>query len=175
MNTIPFTNRQSIVKVCVVGILGLAVLVGSSTVTLAARKKLAGNNVTCHCYCDTGTNGGIHYGGVLSWVRKSYESCNLLGRGCDKDGREGTVTECSECIPNPKGGRVLCQEIERVGFLPGGGVIKPPAEQSDPVIKPPLPYQKPATGGGVIRYRGVEGEPATSAPTEQKDTTPAPK
>ena len=36
--------------------------------------------------------------------------------------------------------------------------------------------QAPKVGvGGLIAPRGVEGEPATSAPTEQKDTTPAPK
>jgi len=175
MNTIPFTNRQSIVKVCVVGILGLAVFIGSSGVSLAVCKGTLCNRITCHCFCDTGTNGGVHYGGVLSWDRKLSESCNIVGKGCNKDNREGTVTECSECIPNQSGGRDLCtkfaQDVTGTKYPAYPGVVEPvnPAPKT-------YPYSKSEMNKRVMPMpRGVEGEPATSAPTEQKDTTPAPK
>jgi hypothetical protein len=203
MDTVPFTNRQSIVKVCVVGMLGLAVLLGSSTVSFAL-KKLAGNNVTCHCWCDTGTNGGIHYGGMLTWNRTSFESCNITGKGCVKDNRQGTIVECDECQPNPEAvGGKICQAA--AGYQQGGGYVKPPALRDEAVNPKPLPSYKqnlpiapgglplqnapvaptpptydprlPRAGvGGMIAVpRGVEGAPATPAPTEQKDTTSAPK
>lgn len=42
MDTIPFTHRQSLLKVCVGGMLGLALLVGSSTVSVALPKLKPG-------------------------------------------------------------------------------------------------------------------------------------
>jgi len=49
----------------------------------------------------------------------------------------------------------------------------------DPVRPTPRPptYQEPPTGGGVLQYRGVEGEPSATAPPGQegKEKAPAPK
>jgi hypothetical protein len=70
---------------------------------------------------------------------------------------------------------VICQPAARrqqgnVGQLSGGQFQVTP---SNPAPKT-SPYQKQGMNAPIMR-RGVEGEPATSAPTEQKETTTAPK
>lgn len=168
MDTMPFTNRQRIVKGCVVGMLGLAVLVGSSTVSLAASKLRLGQR-SCFCNCSTSQNAGV---GVLSWDLKGNEHCSIVGNVCHFNGVAGKITQCSSCTVILVDSTLKNSCSPAVGFqvAPGGGVIKPPAEQGDPVPS----TSTTGTLGGVYQ-RGVEGAPATTAPTEKKDKAPAPK
>jgi len=203
MNTIPFTNRQSIVKVFVVWMLGLAVLVGSTTVTYALPPLKPGATY-CRCHCKGNTTGDDRY---LEWPK--VNSCGLNGTGCTienkgnpKPPEAGTLEGCEECVAKDTLDFGSCKP----GFpLPPNGPgseVNPyrphqnarPERKFDPFPKAPVrpgqnapveptptpPKFDPRAGVAPLgtvpfRSRGVEGEPPASAPTEQKDTTPAPK
>lgn len=172
MDTTPSTKGQRSMKICVVLILGLAVLVGSSTVTRAAQKYKAGRSY-CFCFCQTGTDStGTAIGGVLEW--EMTNSCSVVGKKCDSAGKFGKLTTCSECIGSPTGDKVQqCTKQSISGtinpglFDPGGAPAEQgPKQRFDPAQQAPK--------GGIYR-RGVEGESPATAPTVEEGTTTAPK
>jgi hypothetical protein len=174
MDTTPFTKRQRIVKGCVVGMVGLAVLFGSSTVSLAASKLRLGSR-NCYCNCSTSANAGV---GVLSWELKGNENCSITGKACTFNGVAGKVTQCSACVDIKVGNELKrnCSPASvtpDLGLTPGGKVVKPLAEQGDPVPNT-SPFNKPGMNAPILR-RGVEGESPATAPTGEEGTTTAPK
>ena len=137
MDTIPFTNRRSMVKVCVVWILGLAVLLGSSGVSLAQFERFEPNKIYCGCVCANPTGNQ-----KLGWeFGEKGASCALDGKACmsnDFDNinklnlnkLEGTYS-CMECVGNEDGkGGALCTDIRTQDHIQ----IPPPMR-----IAPPIP------------------------------------
>jgi hypothetical protein len=141
-----FTRRRAMrafVKVFVVWALGLAVLLGSSTVSLAASKLRLGSR-NCYCNCSTSQNAGV---GVLSWELKGNEHCSIGGKTCTFNGVSGTITQCSTCtdilVDNTL--KRNCQAATvtpQLPVTPYGGVIKPPVKEGDPVPST-SPYSQP--------------------------------
>lgn len=173
MDTTPFTERQRIVKIRVVLILGLAVLVGSSTVTLAATKYKPGRPY-CLCFCETGVDSdGITTGTVLEWEKVAH--CSKVGDKCTASGKAGKLSACQECIGSPNGTKVQqCTKQAITGTINPFGQKETPLEGTPP--PPPKkvdPFFQRAPQG--IYHRGVEGEQPATAPTGEEGTTTAPK
>ena len=211
MEIIRFTNRQRIVKGCVVGILGLAVLLGSSVVTLAAAIRKA-NTEYCACSCSTKT--GSHQTS-LYWVKHPSIACARaegstcwIGEKGAPGSVKGEVKYCGTCTTDSTGEFATCRDgfpkppsgpgSEKNPYLPDQNAQPEPKPllpyqqhmprapglpgQNAPVAPtPPSPQQRVQQPPMVIfqqaapTVRGVEGAPASPAPTEEKATTPAPK
>ena len=77
MRNIPFIN----VKLCTVWILGLAVLVGSSSASFALP-KLRANKTYCDCACGT-----LSTSKELVWEKVA--SCSLNGKACSATNSTG--------------------------------------------------------------------------------------
>ena len=137
---------------------GLAVLLGSSGVSLALPKTRAGHTY-CKCACQ-GAGGGY---ATLYWEKVA--SCAVSGRSCTfnnpKDNNQleqGTLKSCEQCTPQTDGALMNCT----VAMTSPGG-IEPPA--SSGMIPPPgsPPPTRPGTVApgmtAPIMPRGVEGGP----------------
>jgi len=178
MENILFINRQSIVKVCVVWMLGLAVLLGSSGVSLALFKRFEANKRYCGCECanSTGFNN-------LYWEKVA--SCSLNGRKCTFNNptngmrlEQGTLRSCMDCVGDADGsGGALCTAKVTPGELsltPGDLTIAPESGTSQ--SSPPL-YDPRIAPKSQIQKRGVEGEkpaepaPGTSGPSDPSSGT----
>jgi hypothetical protein len=174
MDTIPFTTRQGIVKAFVVWIVGLAVLLGSSTVTLALKKRFDPSKTYCGCHCAGG--GGseeLYWEKVGACSGANGKNCSYTGYG----GKlvPGKLDSCMECKPDADGMGMLCS-ASGVHMAPGGvspvvpnaGVLEGPAPGS-----PPL--QKPGMNAPIMR-RSVEPqqliEPPSDASMPSKQTAP---
>ena len=77
------------------------------------------------------------------------------------------------------GSNSTCTTAPRIS-QPGGAVtppVRPGVVEPGPRTLSTAPFSKQGMTAPMIQPRGVEGEgaPATAAPTEQKNTTPAPK
>ena len=69
---------------------GLAVLLGSPVVTLAAPIKFLPGKTYCDCACVT-ADGNVE----LSWEIVSH--CAVDGKSCSGNGKPGTLANCQEC------------------------------------------------------------------------------
>ena len=105
MDTTSFTKRQRIVKIRVVLILGLAVLVGSSTVTWAEPKFKIGTT-SCRCTCADKTNHKNY--SIFGWEKVG--ACQgAVGKNCsfkkpgDTTATAGELTECQQCFTGADG------------------------------------------------------------------------
>jgi hypothetical protein len=175
MNTIPFTNRRSIVKGCVVGILGLAVLLGSSGVSLAEPIFGAGTT-SCRCTCNSKANPRNY--AILGW--KKVGACQLaVGKNCSftKDDVKyaGTLGECSQCQTTATGTDCGGPQSSQPGL---GGAAVPFDQRPNTVAPDPHPLNtKPYPGQQKLpaATRGIEPESPVSAPTGQEEKATAPK
>lgn len=173
MDAIPFTPRQSFVKVCIVWVLGLAIVVGSSSVGLAKEKKPC-NNVTkdaAGCtQCDLQSLGAgsclnMNFNDLQKYPGQSHVvKCGRAGKQC--------------CIVNDNTGQeISCRPISNVKPpIIGPGLVTPPVlpGRLDPGPHTTLPEfggsPQPRPSGttttppkpGTIFPRGVEPEPATT-------------
>lgn len=160
METILFITRQRTAKLFTVGVIGLAVLLGSSGVTLAGPKDRLVSVRQCLCACKRG-DGEIR---VFEWGWKAGQQCNAIGKNCTSDpgnaSSSGQFIECSECLAKnlTTGKYSQCQKFANanISTAPGGGVIKPPAERGDPVPSTD-PFSKSGMNAPIMK-RGVEGE-----------------
>jgi hypothetical protein len=176
MDTIPFTNRQSIVKVFVVWILGLAVLLGSSTVSLATQKWEVGH-IYCFCDCDAGRTPtvGNNWEKRYSCALANGIKCTSRTVGDDKP-INGVLKNCHECTINVND--YSCESGFPKPPLPPNGPgseINPYRPgQNAPVESSPYldPYSIP---GNLPRSRGVEPESPVTPPAGQEEKTTVPK
>lgn len=143
---------RAIVKLFVVGTLGLAMLVGTAAVSVALPPEY--NTTHCKCFC--GTSSGT--GKELTWAMTT--SCMSNGKQCTftldggKTFTPGKLSNCQKCQPNyplPS----CTAAAHGLGTLP----------QLQP--KTPAPGRMPAPAG-TIQHRGVEGEQPTSSDKEGK-------
>jgi hypothetical protein len=170
MDTIPFTNKQSIVKVCVVWMLGLAMLLGSSGVSFAIPKIRPGKSY-CDCSCQTFSKG-------VELIWEKVASCNLNGKKCKGTNsagvqEDGILQHCQQCTGDASGSISNCNTAANQF----GGVsppVRPGVVEPGPSTPPTAPFSKQDMNASKLQYRGVEGEGAGSAPAGQ-ETAPAPK
>jgi len=158
MQTIPSTTRQRTVKLFTVGGIGLAVLLGSSGVSLAEKKDRLVSVRQCMCTCTSKSDATKFV--VVDWPTQG-STCNQVGTKCSHySGVDGKYTECSMCLAKnlTTGKYSRCQKFANanISTAPGGGVIKPPAERGDPVPSTD-PFSKSGMNAPVMK-RGVEGE-----------------
>jgi hypothetical protein len=107
---------------------------------------------------------------------KGYEG-GAVGSNLAQSHYTCIVTYQASCMDSSKS----C--ITDLASQPDLGAINPnlpdqnaPVEPTPPTYNPRLPRAGVGGVGGMIAVpRGVEGAPATPAPTEEKDTTSAPK
>ena len=188
------SHSMAVMQICLIGALGLTMILGAESLALARAKKW-----TASC---TYSQMSAVLQSKDPAVRAAANGCNdkiqqdlLHNRPLHYFGCEGGQVSC--CEP-PQGGVQICDDItmsrhpNRLGLMPivPGGASLPDVPVNPPSGGvPPTIYEPPAPvppGGvrpgrlpgskGMIIPRGVEeGEPATTAPTEQKDNTPAPK
>lgn len=166
MNMMPFTHRQSIVKVCVVGMLGLAVLVGSSSVSLARQKKLCEPVAKDVFGC---TNCDLQSSDATKCIEQGIRDLSIFTNVahvvmCGPGGKK-----C--CLIETKSNKVIsCKSITNVTPSINPGVVTPPVLPGTVAPGDPALSTSPTgTLGGVIQ-RGVEG-----APAEKEGNAPAPK
>lgn len=142
---------RAIVKVSVVGTLGLAMLMGTAAVSVAVPPEY--NTVHCKCSC-TASNGNSK---ELTWAMTG--SCKSNGKACSftVDGGKtfdpGKLSNCKICQPNYP----LPTCTSAISVPPGS------LQQLQP--QTPTPGRMPAPAGAIHR-RGVEGE--QQAPSEQE-------
>jgi len=166
---------RGIVKVFVVWTLGFVMLFGSTGVSLALP-KIQGGHSYCQCSCRNAT-------GFADLTWEKVASCGLNGRACSFNNsnaggqlQSGKLDSCMNCTGDANGGLDCTAAMTlQPGQLapPQGGTMLPPNSP------PPLPPTRPGTVAPGMRApimpRGIEGEPATSAPTEQEEKATAPK
>lgn len=158
MGRIPFTNRQSIVKVCVVGMLGLAILLGSSSVTLAREKKQCNpaiKDVHGCSPCDLQSRGATSCLEQAVNDAVKYPSQTHIVK-CGPGGKQ-----C--CIININTGKeISCRAISNVQPPIGPGEATPKPGDLPGTVEPgprkqPPPYSKSGMNAPIMK-RGVEGE-----------------
>ena len=158
MESISLTPGRRTMKQCIVGAIGLAVLLGSSAGALAKDNFDTGQT---YCICNCAGGGGV---GRLVW--KKVGACHLAnGKRCTSSGRQGALNSCDSCKATSP---TICDYTAALSHKPGGGVIKPPAERGDPA--PSIdPFSKSGMNAPIMR-RGVGSE--TSAPSSaESDNT----
>jgi hypothetical protein len=165
-------NRASItsyrVKVALVGILGLALLVGWAEVSFAIQKTRPGRTY-CDCGCKTFSRTT-----ELSWEKVA--SCSLNGKNCKGTNsagqvEQGTLVNCQQCQSDNSGGFSDCTPVRGVPapnlgattlpVLPGtldSGPRKPSASQ----------FSNQGMNAPILR-RGLEGEGAAPSPTAPEE------
>lgn len=156
MDAIVSAHRQSIKTLCIVCMLGLAILFGSSSATLAKGKKLC-NSVNKDSYgctqCDLQSRGaGSCLDQNITDIEKYPSQSHVVK--CGSGGKQ-----C--CIVDSKGKEISCRSISNVNPpIVGPGVVAPPVLPGtlDPGPRHPstAPFSKP-TMKGPIFHRGVEG------------------
>jgi len=133
---------RAIVKVFVVGTLGLAMLVGTAAVSVALPPEFS----TTHCKCFCGASSGS--GKELTWAMTA--NCMSNGKDCKytvdggKTFTPGKLSNCQKCLPNyplP----TCTSAAHSLGEVP----------QLQPQTPPPSRMPAPA---GTIQRRGVEGD-----------------
>lgn len=143
---------KAIVKVFVVGTLGLAMLVGTAAVSVALPPEF--NTTHCKCFCGTSSGSGKE----LTWGMTT--NCMSNGKDCSftvdggKTFTPGKLSNCQKCEPHYP--MPMCTSAAHsLGEMP----------QLQP--QTPTPGRVPAPAG-TIQRRGVEGEPPTSSEKEGK-------
>ena len=143
---------RAIVKVFVVGTLGLAMLVGTAAVSVALPPEFS----TTHCKCFCGASSGS--GKELTWAMTT--NCMSNDKACSftldggKTFTPGKLSNCQKCQPNYPLPTCTSAAIN----VPPGGL-----QQLQP--QTPTPGRMPAPAG-TIQRRGIEGEQPT--PSEQE-------
>lgn len=145
---------SGIVKVCVAGALGLAVLLASTGVSLAAPKFIQGKTY-CQCSCSNSTGTAD-----LRWEKVA--TCSINGRNCSFNNpsnlgklEAGKLSSCMSCQANAAGG-LLCSAT-------APGAMRDPREG--------LFQEQQKT----IMPRGIEEGPEISMPVEQEEKAVTPK
>ena len=150
---------RAIVKVSVVGTLGLAMLVGTAAVSVALPPEYS----TTHCKCSCGASNGSSK--ELTWAMTT--SCMSNGKACrftvdgGKTFTPGKLSNCQKCLPNyplPS----CTSAAQSLGMMP----------QLQPKT-PTIPGRMPAPAAGAIMRRGVEEGQATE-PSPEAPTAPIP-
>jgi hypothetical protein len=149
---------RAIVKVFVVGTLGLAMLVGTAAVSVALPPEYN----TTHCKCSCGASSGSVK--ELTWAMTT--SCMSNGKDCrfTMDGGKtftpGKLRNCQKCLPNypmPTG----------TSAAHGLGVV--------PQLQPRISQTPKAGANNPIRRRGVEGEQPEAGMVNPSGTSPETK
>lgn len=141
---------RAIVKVFVVGTLGLAMLVGTAAVSVALPPEFSTTHCKCSCMASSGS------AKELTWAMTT--NCMSNGKDCrftvdgGKTFTPGKLSNCQKCLPDYPLPRCTSAAL-------GLGVVP----QLQPQTPPPGRMPAPA---GTIQRRGVEGEQPT--PPEQE-------
>lgn len=138
---------------------GIAVVLGSSEVSLALP-KIRGGHTYCSCVCGD----GIHRSANLYWEKVA--SCAVNGKACSFSDTlggplyPGSLRNCEQCTGVEGGGFDNCT-VAMTSQPPGG--IEPPAASG--MVQPPGSPPPPRPGihspgmTSPIMPRGVEGGP----------------
>ena len=142
---------RAIVKVSVVGTLGLAMLVGAAAVSVALPPEYS----TTHCKCSCGASNGSSK--ELTWAMTT--SCMSNGKACSftvdggKTFTPGKLSNCQKCLPNYP--LPSCTSAAQ-----GLGMV--------PQLQPGTSQTPKAGAINPIQRRGVEDEPTTISEKEGK-------
>jgi hypothetical protein len=114
------------IKVFGVWTVGLAVMLGTTGVSLALPKMKPGHT---YCVCTCAGEGIDPANAVLSWEKVA--SCSVNGKACKSGGKKGVLSECNQCTGQADG-------------KPGGCN---PAKPRPPFQPPELPPPRPSPRG----------------------------
>lgn len=172
MEAIPFINRQRIVKLSVVWVLGLTVLLGSAAIAMALVKFEPGKT---YCYCSCRSGGGVK---GLYWERVG--ACGgANGKNCSFKNpigqtEQGKLDSCQKCDSNSIGGFSCVPEAMSQEF---GGMSKGGDSRDPGTVRPPgqtAPVPKAGMNAPIMR-RGVEPESSIPSPTEEGELITEPQ
>jgi hypothetical protein len=126
------------IKVVGVWAVGLAVLLGTTGVSLAQLPKRPGQT-WCACTCDTNPGDPNDCGEckVLNWEMTYH--CAVNGRRCTANGKPGRLTDCNQCVVN--------QDLALGPCSPAKPSVAPP-RPPPPKVPPTGPRNPPGTTKG---------------------------
>lgn len=139
---------RAIAKVFVVGTLGLAVLLSSSTASWALKKQqLPGGE--CRCVCKVQ---GEFMSGSVTGLANQFENCGVYNsKTCNVESqdpasgaqliRSGRTESCCQVLDNgscvtPTGGQVALTRLQNAVLTTGGTVTQPVTQPASPKVAP---------------------------------------
>jgi hypothetical protein len=170
MRSIKGINLPYCLMLCTVSALGLLLdMPGTPMLSVALALPIQGpNGQTCKSSGTTTVNGKQDGKDVKCTADYcTYDECETSGANIGKCFTKTSYSNVRDC-------KAAAQRSQ-----PGlGGAINPvlPSQLAPVPLAPSTsPFPKSKITAPMIKGRGVEGEPATSAPTGQEDKAPAPK